>query len=279
MKHFLESLQRRIDFRNEYEKLEDLVIGETKSRAYSDYESRLNRLIEDNFLKWGHRGSYTSLDEVRDQLGFSFEFDSYNHLQLSRNTIKMEDYFLYCEMIFNLVADLEYCIFGYIDNNYLKSIIDTMDYVIETCGYERKKVDGEIQIVQKNAVAFQVAEEEPNIEDAIIEYNHYLLKGNIDEKKNILRKIADALEPDRDTISSVNKKAADDFFYMVNNLNLRHNNVTPGDKNYKKAVAEMNSDELEKIYDMVYEQALLLFMQKSQIKRNERIKVLKDLLK
>lgn len=44
---------------------------------------------------------------------------------------------------------------------------------------------------------------------------------------------------------------------MLNNLNIRHNNRSVGDKYYKEYVAKMSESELEEWYDKVYQEILL----------------------
>ena len=61
-------------------------------------------------------------------------------------------------------------------------------------------------------------------------------------KQELLKKIADALEPKRNTLNSINKEATDDFFFMVNNMNVRHNNCDQTDvKNYYPKFAQLSN--------------------------------------
>lgn len=58
--------------------------------------------------------------------------------------------------------------------------------LIEDLGYEAKVFEDEekVLLVEKNAAATAVAEiMEPLISCKVIEYNHFLLEGNIEEKK------------------------------------------------------------------------------------------------
>lgn len=61
-----------------------------------------------------------------------------------------------------------------------------------------KNMDDRIIIVQKDASVISVADiVESTLADTIVEYNHFLLNGDIEKKKSILKTIADALEPKR----------------------------------------------------------------------------------
>lgn len=62
---------------------------------------------------------------------------------------------------------------------------------------------------------------------------------------------------------------------MLNNLNLRHNNIMPSDNNYKDFVAKMDIATLENWYDELYQMLLLAFLEIDQIERNSKVKTLK----
>lgn len=59
------------------------------------------------------------------------------------------------------------------------------------------------------------------------------------------------LEPKRNVLKGINQSLERNIFFMLNNLNLRHNNCAEGDKNYKKAVASMTPMDLEHWYDVL----------------------------
>lgn len=85
----------------------------------------------------------------------------------------------------------------------------------------------------------------PEISYKVLEYNHYTMKGDIARKKETVRILADQLEPKRADLTAINKELASNVFFMFNNMNIRHNNSTEGDKNYREVVAKMTQDELE----------------------------------
>lgn len=110
----------------------------------------------------------------------------------------------------------------------------------------------------------------------IIRYNHHSLKGDIESKRSILLKLSNELEPKRKEINAINSKLEDDIFYMFNNLNIRHNNRSKKDKNYKEYVAKMNKDRLEKWYDELYQMILLAFLLLDNKDRTTKVKELRN---
>lgn len=81
------------------------------------------------------------------------------------------------------------------------------------------------------------------------------------------------LEPKRKDLSN---QLSSDLFFIINNFNIRHNNTDPNDKSkYNSKVAEMSTDELEHIYDEVYQMCLLAFMELEHSERKGWIDELK----
>ena len=273
--HFFEALEREVDFQNEYEKAEKMVVSENHHTTYG-YLS-INEWIEKNFRKWDQRGNYTSFAEVREQIGFPLKKHYGDYVW--RNGIDIKQYFLYCEMILTLISEFA----EGLTKDLLSALVDlrkTMQATIEKAGFEIREIQNGFIVVEKNAVAIEVAENNPSLADAIIEYNQYLLKGNMQRKKEILEHITHALEPKRKFLESVCFDDTDNYFFLVNNMDIRHNNVEPSDsKNYCEVFANMTNEEKEKWYDTIYEQALALFILENQSVRNNEIKAFRKSLK
>ena len=111
----------------------------------------------------------------------------------------------------------------------------------------------------------------------IVRYNHSSLQGEIETKKAILQSFGSELEPKRKELQTLNKQLSDDIFYMLNNLNIRHNNRSKTDKSkYKEYVAKMTKKQLEKWYDELYQMMLLAFLLLDNVDRTTKVKDLKD---
>ncbi len=203
-------------------------------------------------------------------MGFPIEDDRQNEY-ISANDIDLNKYLLFCEMMMNVIVGLQEHA-EYILEDVITALFGTIRATIEKAGLEIKTVDEEIMIVEKNAVAIEVADKQPELSDIIIEYNHYLLKGNLERKKELLKSLADALEPKRKELCGLNTRMTDDFFYMVNSMNVRHNNCDPVDtKKYNQKFAVLSTADKESWYDLIYEQGLSLFVLLEQQERNTNI--------
>lgn len=276
-RHFLESLEREIDYDREYRKLEEMVVNEFIYYGSYGRES-INMWIERNFRNWKKRNNFTSFAELRQHNGFPVEEKSTFSWRINTNRVGIDEYFLYGEMILNITTDLVR--FAY------PSIAQGMDYVIETlksnveqAGFEAKRIKNSWIIVEKNIVALEVADKVSELSDVVIEYNHHLLKGNMERKQQILKKIADSIEPKRKILNNLDKKMTSDFFFLVNKMNIRHNNCDLSDSShYCKAFDQLTPSEKEAWYDTIYEQGLALFVLLEQQERNRKIEAFKSTL-
>ena len=100
--------------------------------------------------------------------------------------------------------------------------------VLEDLGYETKFFEDEekVLLVEKNEAMTAVAEiVDRKTAYAVIEYNHHLLKGNIAEKQRILKILADKFEPMRRKLKKADKDLESNTGYLLNKMNIRHNNI------------------------------------------------------
>ena len=107
----------------------------------------------------------------------------------------------------------------------------------------------------------------------IIEYNHFSNLHNLQRKKEILRSLANYIEPKRKELnndliklfSSDAKKIRfiDELFLKFNNLSIRH-------ENERQVTSQFTEIELEKIYDDIYTTMLFLILSKEQVTIQEK---------
>lgn len=261
-----------MNLQNEYEKLEIIVLKYT-----DDYDMSLNDEIESYFDLWKYKKNYLSFAELRSHLGFTYT-KSWDY---SFNAVieSIDDFFLYCEMILNMIlvvlpeeAQIE-------NENIIKKIMYIINYDLESLNYTVSKMsDDQYIIIQKNATVSEVVDlVEPTLADSILEYNHYLLKGDLEKKKNILVKIANALEPKRPEINELNKQLCSDYFYLINNTNIRHNNCDKTDVGkYNEKFDILKSEEKEEWYDDIFLMSLLIYLLLENKKNISKIKYFKQ---
>mgnify|MGYP006943183641 FL=1 len=86
------------------------------------------------------------------------------------------------------------------------------------------------------------------------------------------------LESKRKQLHGIDSSLESDIFYMLNNMDLRHNNRAHESKYYKKAVEEMDEGALENWYDELYQMILLAYLRMEQEDRAVKVKELKKIV-
>ncbi|MCM1284962.1 MAG: hypothetical protein NC213_03345 [Acetobacter sp.] len=201
---------------------------------------------------------------------------------LSEEEFTEEHFLNFCEYASNMLFLLdknENSEDYYTDTVYAakENLASSLDWI----NYEAKylpKYDCAI-IVPKNETATSVSEIiEENLACEVIRYNHHALKGDVEAKKSILLALATDLEPKRQQLAKVDKILTDNIFFILNNLNIRHNNKNKESKHYKEYVAKMKKTTLEKWYDELYQMILLAYLELDNISRIKKIETLKEKL-
>lgn len=78
-------------------------------------------------------------------------------------------------------------------------------------------------------------------------------------------------------LKGINKTIESDFFYMVNSMNVRHNNCDAADKKkYNAKFVTLTSQEQEDRYDEIYQECLMAFLMLEQANREKRIAAFKS---
>lgn len=271
--------EAKIDAEAEYRKLYGLLYDRSIQVSYDESIS-LCEVLSDCFLGFYFRGTCLSIEEFNDLHGFHFEKEP--------RPFHIDHLILICEYIENMLKGYQCARIAptYEYMSMLQPEINVqfystqIDKVIEKIGYMPLYQDGFTIYVEKSPAAISVAESEQIPEDVsykIISYNHHSMKGNLEEKKNTILKLAELLEAKRKPLTQIDKTFCDDIFYLFNNLNLRHNNVDASIKNnFRKAVADMPEEELEHWYDETYQMCLLAFLRLEQADRKKEFDQLKS---
>lgn len=284
-KNIFEQLKEKISFSSEIKRLDTLIKDKNGIRVeipkkYSINEYDIEFCSLENFVNifsfkcWKGRGTCISCKDMReslylDDILFSDEptFDeTINYCEYVANILKLPEN---AKLKDNASFYLTDVIVAIRDN--LKSIMDWLN--LEMSYFKNEEI---ALITEKNAAVSAVAEcVDEELAYQIVKYNHYTLKGDISKKKEILLKLGNELEPKRKQLSSLNGQLEKNLFFILNNLNIRHNNSDKEDKDYKEYTAKMKENELEEWYDELYQMSLLAMLELEQVERNQKINELK----
>lgn len=256
-----------------------VIMFESEELIYANYEeyNLIDFVNEYCFKEWKMRGHCIDVDDFLKTADFDF---------YSKDAkCNIESQFILIELIYNLWVlannkllkdKTKYQWFGnfYHLRDVMNDILEKNNHTI----YFDKKNECLIVIENKPEVS-AVVEILPDTNLAIdaIRYNHHSLKGNIGLKKSILLKLCLELEAKRKELEKINRSISDDIFFLLNKLNIRHNNVSTNHKsNYIEYVANMDITELEEWYDELYQMILLAFLLLDNKNRDTKIKKLKE---
>lgn len=231
------------------------------------------------FSTWKSRGHCLDVDDFLSTIGYKeLLFNIKNCIDSVNESL------IIIEMVFNFWKLAENkskitCVnFGFKNNFY--HLFDLMQDILARLNYQAiyDKEKEQVLVIEDKPEVTAVAEiVDDDLSMEVLKYNHHTLKGDLATKKKILLRFGNELEAKRDTLNLVNKESTTNIFYMLNNFNLRHNNIDESNnKHFKKVVAEMKDGELEEWYDELYQMILLAFLELDNKDRTIKFKEIKD---
>lgn len=231
------------------------------------------------FKEWPYRSRYIDVDDFLKALNFPMLVERAKHNVETHLTL-IELLYNFWSLANNKFDDDEFeGILKWQGNFYhIKEVMDKIleEYNHTICANE----DNDCFIVVENKPEVTAATEimpTPELSFDVIRYNHRSLKGDIEAKKTILVRLGAQLEARRKELKSIDNRLSEDIFFMLNNVNIRHNNCASEDKaKYKEYVAAMRPDQLEEWYDELYQMLLLAFLLLDNQERAQKISELKD---
>lgn len=254
----------KIDIKNEYSKIYDLFY----TKDLRDGKS-ISDIISQSFLDYFFRGTCLTLEEFNTTYDFHFERDP--------EDFDIDYLINFCEYVFNFVSYLQdagfFCSFD--KNTHITHILT----VIEAVGYVRASEDDLTIFVPKDNAAIAVSESKlipDGMSYKVIAYNHHSKKGDLGSKRQTLIALADLLEPRRSELTIIDRQFTSDLFYAFNNFHIRHNNIDATSSKYKKPIADLSEEQLETVYDEIFQMCLLAFMRLDHKENKDHFDVLKN---
>lgn len=237
------------------------ILSDSKVDFSAEYHS-LHMLV---FCRYGFYGDMEEYFGWMPFVGTAFNLQDFN----KRNQLDFEhmeypegfdDLLLFCEYVYNFAIRLVSMVNYSSDRAF--DIVQHVNALIGKIGYQFAQDAGLWILVPRNEKIEAAAEVAPDVAGAdLFRYDYRGYEGDLDGKRKILTGLVSALEPRRSELNNVAKSFASDYFYLVNNLNIRHNNINPADpKKYNDWVARMAPGELEGWYDIVRDMSAAAFL-------------------
>ena len=276
--HLYEALKMPIqNYERERQQLEDLfankrLCGPDAIDAIYDLSNKnmVDYLAED-FLDFRLRGTATDFNDYF--LEYSPQW----------NAPSLSGLLFYCEILLNILHEFNKQISRHESTRARAAAIKkNIDTILEKTNHKQcigpNKI---IAIYQKDALAATVVEDLTDVEAAraVLEYTRYGLKGDLEKKRELLRKIGHYVEPilQDDEMKETYAWLTDELGCCLNSFHIRHNN-----KRGKKAnavVQTISDAELEECYDNTYRELLLLLELQRNLSFCRKVARLREQLK
>lgn len=264
--------KENINLEVEYKTIKKLL---EQIRNVNDWDSIADALDHYIIPDWKYANRCVELYDLRKKLEISD-----NDIHFAK--YPLEKCLLFFELIYNLIQKL---IDMYNDPNNTRikkineydiyKILRNIEELLEELNYKIEKVEDRYVIVEKDIVVTAVAEKHIDICSDVIEYRRFNLKGDIETKKSIILKLADKIEPLREKFKGSNyNPIMQDVQMLLNNLNLRHNNLQG--KNRKEFIVNMSKEELEMWYDKIFDMILSIIQISEYLNDTTKISNLKQ---
>lgn len=230
-------LERRFDFDKEFNRLYDLL----NMKIYN-YEFSRSRdvdfwtIVDKFFTKREHRLTAINANQYFSDLEIHFKTPRSCNKTQKLYILQFIDSYI-CYLINTHTISNNYSI---ISNSYSINtedeifapylvIIKNIGVIIENLNFERQlnHADNSVTYIKRDAdvdSVLSILENEDDLRMTLLEYNDFRIENDVNEKRIILKKLGDYLEPKRREFNSINKSLTDDVFFMLNKFYIRHNN-------------------------------------------------------
>ena len=250
------------DVNYEYNKLLNLFVSEKindNTNTFTVFEYMDTHFID---LDTSIRKTCLSLTEFNKLHNYTF---------CNKKHVELQDLISLAEYIYNFIFFFKNysktVISGYsLFYLFIKFLQDHIDVIIDSTFYDKYFLRDEklFIFIPKDPTVCSVVESDlipdESIDD-IIKYNHYSNCNDVYSKRGVLQKIAPILEGKRLELKHLNKSLESDLFFILNNFNIRHNNLDRDNEATFNVVLESMSDhDLILLYDNTYRMFLLAVM-------------------
>lgn len=253
---------------NVYSESKTLVdLFENEKEWYNGhYSESLMEYIDNNFFReMTIRGTYIDIETMMTDLGILYSSSNLDTL------FTLCEFFLHIFSYHNLFSKRAIKQVEVILHN-INVIMDKTNHSIHQIG------DNQFIVVKKNVASIETSEIVTNehISNEIMRYNHFAIKGDLEEKRQILNNIGQYIEPilkSRKLGQAGYKEIESNMGFLLNNLHIRHNNKEGAKA--QEYTMNLKKFELEDWYNKIYDLSLIVIMLNEHLSVQEEIKSLK----
>ncbi len=251
-------LEKRTDLETEVARLDSYLQQEVFIFYRGQYRGTFYNMVDSCFELWPYRHTAISMKQYFELLELPTNTESYSdeecmyYLQFIFDYIHWL-YLKYREEFGNYKLKNRY-FFDMCKRNsqYFATIQNNINIIAEMCNYKLELINSHMTFIKRDADVDSILkqlESEDDLRLALLSYNDFRIENNVEEKRMILKKIGDWLEPKRSTYRQFNSNLTTDIFFLLNNAHIRHNNSNQ---------LSLNSSEMLSIYDGLFKMMLHL---------------------
>lgn len=245
------------DLHREYVNLYNLVYGERLGDSeYGKYS--LWDVAAEYFSGLGFVDTSVSLRDFDERYHFIF------HPQPSN--LSLDDFISLAEYAYNIFSRAVGAVEADPKYNFEIGLLQTVEYyqrelrivlahierLVDAIGYQSVQDGDYIIFVERDPLADRVAEALPEpVAYRALSYRHHSYEGDLPAKAAILNALGHELEPHRRELADINAERANDIFFGLNNLDIRHSNADVRER--------LDDAQLERLYDELYQLMLIAF--------------------
>lgn len=259
-------LEKRTDLRKECLRLHEYLSKKNfiLTNDYSVWNNNFWNMVNICFTYWPYRYTALNIQEFFDIHGLPFNVDEMNNEQLLYYLQIILDFIMWLYTYDESNPYVEENKFLseilYKNEKKLNIIIENIELTIEQANYKIEKVDQHYIFIKRNVDLDSILKQFETKEDiriTLLSYNDFRIEKSIDEKRMILKRLADWLEPQKNKFTKIDGQLTDDIFYLLNSIKIRHNN--------SKQV-NLDDDSLLALYDDLFKMIIHL-IRSEDIKR------------
>ena len=262
----------------EYRKLavlfhEEKAFGHRYDYGNGDTNLSYRDVLEDIFLDWDLKGTFTSVKEMLSGLGISEQ-----DMKCDASEDRLLDYIQFvinaCPFVLAYVRNQSRNYYHDPGERAFNSLSDLSHLLLNRLGAEVVDEAGELCVRYKDDIATVVAEQNDECRGSIVEYLKIDNRGDLTRKEEILCTLAKKLEAhDKQFHGTEFSSLCSDTTALLNNLGPRHS--LDENNNIKRKALEMCDVEREKWYDRTFQMFLACMAAVPYLEFRKEIKDLK----
>lgn len=252
---------QEVDVFSEYCDLWTLFHEKKIVKDRSGYSATFKKVIDENFLHFKKRGSIVSYDKLLQVLNV-------NHPAVIYVELKLEDLDLLIEVILFMISELIDLGNRRIESG-RKFVLESISSILKKTNQKIISLDDEKQIVVPDdetvtMVADLILPDDEKLALEVLGYSHFSNKDNLVEKRKILHRLANYLEP------KFNINKSDEIGFVLNNYYIRH-----GNERNMGNVQKLGDEKTANLYDKLYRDILYYILEQEHNDFKVLIKELK----